>query len=114
MTGTPSADTCGTLQSCDHLNWSKLVCENPGTYYLPLPARDERSAAAFLTDVGGGGPAGAGNATRRIGVSAPQIRQRYKREVEAMVKEVARRSRAGESHIRISAPSRTSKTPHFA
>lgn len=97
MSGVPSASACGTLQSCDHLNWSTLVCEDPETYYLPLPVSDERSAAAFLKELGGGGPAGAGNAMQRIGVSAPQIRQRYKREIEAMVEEVTRRLRAGES-----------------
>ena len=65
-------------------------------YTLSLPAATESDAIAFLQGLGGDA-AGAGVAMRRVGVNAPIVRAQYKREVETLARQVAKRLEQGQS-----------------
>ena len=96
MAEVPTPDRCGTISLSQQTQWPGPPYRLPDAYLLPLPTADVESSRVFLEGIGGSA-AGAGQAMNRIGVNAPLLRAAYKREIESMVAEIARRLQAGES-----------------
>lgn len=89
-------DSCGAISRTEHTQWPGPPFNLPDSYLLPLPAADVSAATIFLEGLGGDA-VGAGQAMNSIGINAPLLRQTYKREIEAMVAEIARRLKDGHS-----------------
>lgn len=96
MSEMPSPNSCGEICYAVQLQAPNMSLPQSNAYSLPLPAKTLDQAACFLEGLGGDA-VGAGRAMTRIGINAPQIRATYKREVEGMIAELARRLEAGES-----------------
>jgi len=90
-------NACGEITASPHATWPgpPFKLPNEAAYRLPLPAADADAASRFLEGLGGDA-AGAGRKMVEIGINAPLLRAAYKREIEAMMAELARRLAAGE------------------
>ncbi len=91
-----SHDEAGLVCRADAAIPNVRISPGEARYTMPLPARSESEALAFLEGLGGDA-AGAGWAMRRIGIDAPAIRALYKQEVEDLARQIAARLERGES-----------------
>ncbi|MCB1888349.1 MAG: hypothetical protein KDH20_12145 [Rhodocyclaceae bacterium] len=89
-------NACGEIAATRHTTWPGPPFKLPDDgFLLPLPVSDADTARRFLEGLGGDA-IGAGRRMAEIGINAPLLRAAYKREIEGMMVELARRLEAGE------------------